>query len=271
MNRRNLHVEVDNPRDAVRLVNDKYRTKAALRAVGVPASPTIATVRHRADLVNFDWESLPDTWALKPNHGRGGAGIMLAARREREGWETASGGSLGREAVARHISYILDGDYSMEGMQRDWALFEPLIVPHPTLAVLSGSGLADVRVICCHQEPVLSMMRLPTLASGGRANLHQGAIGAAVDLTSGRLTRARHRGRDVSAHPDTGKTLIGVEVPCWEKVLDAAAACGDATGLGYLGTDIVIDRERGPLVLEVNARPGLEIQNVTGVGLLGLL
>jgi glutathione synthase/RimK-type ligase-like ATP-grasp enzyme len=31
--------------------------------------------------------------------------------------------------------------------------------------------------------------------------------------------------------------------------------------------DIVVDRERGPLVLEINARPGLEIQNVVGRGL----
>lgn len=38
-------------------------------------------------------------------------------------------------------------------------------------------------------------------------------------------------------------------------------------GLGYLGVDLAIDRELGPLVMEVNARPGLQVQNVTGAGL----
>ena len=43
-----------------------------------------------------------------------------------------------------------------------------------------------------------------------------------------------------------------------------ATRCGAATGLGYLGVDIVVDEAAGPLVLEVNSHPGLEIQNITG-------
>ena len=39
------------------------------------------------------------------------------------------------------------------------------------------------------------------------------------------------------------------------------------TGLGYLGVDMVIDRERGPLILEMNARPGLNIQIANASGL----
>ena len=39
------------------------------------------------------------------------------------------------------------------------------------------------------------------------------------------------------------------------------------TGLGYLRVDMVIDNDRGPLILEMNARPGLSIQiaNCTGL------
>lgn len=40
------------------------------------------------------------------------------------------------------------------------------------------------------------------------------------------------------------------------------------TGLGYIGVDLVIDRERGPLLLELNARPGLAIQMANREGLL---
>ena len=39
-----------------------------------------------------------------------------------------------------------------------------------------------------------------------------------------------------------------------------AARCYEAVELGYLGVDIVLDRQQGPLILELNARPGLNIQ-----------
>ena len=37
--------------------------------------------------------------------------------------------------------------------------------------------------------------------------------------------------------------------------------------LGYLGVDLVVDAKLGPQVLEINVRPGLEIQNVNAMGL----
>ena len=51
-------------------------------------------------------------------------------------------------------------------------------------------------------------------------------------------------------------------------MLHIAARTFDMTGLGYLGVDMVIDRERGPLLLELNARPGLQIQVANQKGLL---
>ena len=124
-----------------------------------------------------------------------------------------------------------------------------------------------MRVLCLGDQPVLAMVRLTTRSSGGRAKLHQGAIGAAVDLATGRLTRAWTGRSTVTHHPDSGELVVGAD-PHWDAVLDAAAKCGPATGLRYVGADVVVDAEAGPLVLEVNARPGLQIQNVTGVGLL---
>ena len=43
------------------------------------------------------------------------------------------------------------------------------------------------------------------------------------------------------------------------------------TPLGYFGADIATDRQRGPLLLELNARPGLAIQIANGQGLLSRL
>jgi glutathione synthase/RimK-type ligase-like ATP-grasp enzyme len=47
-----------------------------------------------------------------------------------------------------------------------------------------------------------------------------------------------------------------------------AAQSTDITGLGYLGVDLVIDKKDGPLLLELNARPGLQIQIANRKGLL---
>ncbi len=269
MNARSARVEAENPLQAIQLVNSKYDTKAALEEVGVPVAPTLVRIRDRRDLSHLDWDALPEAFALKPNYGRGGAGILLA--RDGDGWRTASGRYLGRDAITDHIRSILEGEYSLESLDHDSALLEPLIVPHPVLARLVPSGLPDIRVICHQGDPLLAMMRLPTEESEGRANLHQGAVGAAVDLGSGRVDRAMLKHERIENHPDTGERLVGVEVPEWGAVVEAAARCGEATGLGYLGADVVVDKDRGPLVLEVNARPGLEIQNVAGVGLADLL
>lgn len=271
MNARTLMVDKENSPRAIRFVDNKQKTKDALEEVGVPVPPTVELVRDRRDLANLDWDGLPDAWVLKPNMGRQGEGILAAAESEAsetgDGWRTASGRQLSKSDLVDHVRSVLDGEFSPQDVENDWVLFEKLVVPHEALAQLVPQGLPDIRIICYRSEPLLAMMRLPTNASDGRANLHQGALGAAVDLGSGCVTRALFKGRETSEHPDTGHDLIGAEVPYWDQILDAAASCSDATGLGYLGVDMVVDEDLGPLVMEVNARPGLQAQNVTGVGL----
>jgi alpha-L-glutamate ligase-like protein len=265
INARNRVISRDNSREAIRLVNDKYATKHALCGAGIPTSPTILFARSRRETAAIDWAAFPDEWALKPNHGLGGNGILLAAGRDGGAWTSPSGKPVTVSAVRNHLRQILDGEFS--GRLRDEAMFEPLIHTHPAMARLAHQGLPDIRVICVRDEPVLAMLRLPTKDSGGRANLHQRAIGAAVDLRTGVITQAQVGDQPITAHPDTGTRLVGEKVPYWIQVLGAAGRCADATGLRYLGVDIVIDATAGPLVLEVNARPGLQIQNITGIGL----
>lgn len=265
INARNAVIARDNPRAAIRLVNDKYATKQALLDAGIPSSPTILFARTRRETSDIDWDRMPAAWALKPNHGLGGNGIMLAAGRRGRHWQSPSGKPVKVAAVKNHLRQILDGEFS--GRLRDEAMFEPLIHTHPAMARLAHQGLPDIRVICVLDEPVLAMLRLPTKESGGRANLHQRAIGAAVDMSTGLITQAQVGDRRVTDHPDTGTRLVGEKVPYWIQILGAAGRCSDATGLRYLGVDLVIDATQGPLVLEVNARPGLQIQNITGRGL----
>jgi len=265
LNARNEHIARENAPEAIRLVDDKCRTKEVLAAAGAPVPPTLALVASHREVRDLQPADLPASWALKPNQSLGGAGILLAASRAPDGWRTASGRRLPLMEVRNHLRWILDGEFSPRG--RDCGLLEPLLRSDERLGRLAFQGLPDVRVICRGSEPLLAMARLPTAASGGRANLHQHAIGAAVDLDSGRITRAATGRTPLRDHPDTGTPLVGALIPCWDAILGAASRCSAATGLRYLGADIVVDAERGPLILEVNARPGLQIQNVTGTGL----
>jgi alpha-L-glutamate ligase-like protein len=108
-------------------------------------------------------------------------------------------------------------------------------------------------------------------ASDGKANLHRGAIGVGIHIKEGTTSTAVHRSAVITHHPDTGHPLCDIQVPYWKEMLLMSARAFDMTGLGYLGVDMVIDRQRGPLLLELNARPGLQIQIANQTGLWSCL
>jgi alpha-L-glutamate ligase-like protein len=157
--------------------------------------------------------------------------------------------------------------YSLGG-RPDRAIIQQRIRLHPAFEGIAYKGIPDVRVVLYRNEPAMAMLRLPTRASNGRANLHQGGIGAGIDLDSGQTFHAVQRDRFVEVHPDTGRPVIGRRVPGWRDVLDMAGRVAAAVGLGYIGVDIVVDADEGPMLLEANARPGLAIQSANGRGLL---
>lgn len=277
INRRNVDlVRRRNPRRFFPVANEKLLAKEALAAAGVPVAPTLAVFATFGALGELDGRlHAYDEFVVKPGRGSGGRGILVIAERERvsdggrdDRFRTAGGRWVTRDELRRHIADIVFGVYSID--RPDCAFVEPRLKPHPFFAALFAGGLSDVRVITVDERPALSMIRVPTVASGGRANLHQGAIGLGVDLETGRVHRAYLRKRLIDVHPDTGEPLIGQQVPGWDGIRAMAETVARALPLKYLGIDIVVDRALGPLVLEVNARPGLEIQNVTGVPLRAL-
>jgi alpha-L-glutamate ligase-like protein len=270
MNRRNALIARLNPREAIKGVNQKYETKERLANAGVPVPPTLALITDEADAADFDFASLPDAFAVKPNRGRRGEGVILVDGRNEDGsWRQLNGEALTVKMLRAHLSRILAGELSLEGSHSDAALFEPLIRTHPDFARLVPYGLPDIRIICLGDLPLMAMTRLPTEESCGRANLHQGAVGAAIEFASGMIFRAVMGEEVVWDHPSTGQPLIGFPIPHWRQAVDAARRCSGALGLGYVGVDIVIDAARGAQVLECNAFPGLEIQNVNAAGLAG--
>jgi len=238
---------------------------------GIPTPATHHIVGHYGDLARLDaaLRGLGE-FVVKPARGSGGSGIVLVTGRSADGFVKSSGDALSVEALRYHVSDIISGIHSLEGRE-DRAIVEALVHPDSLFAAVSYRGVPDLRVVVYRAVPVLAMVRLPTRASDGKANLHQGALGAGIAIHSGTTLTAVHRNSIVTHHPDTGEPVAGIRVPHWREVLRMAALACDMTGMGYIGADIVIDREHGPLMLELNARPGLAIQLANGTGLAARL
>ncbi len=283
MNRRNAACILDhNPRSKFPIVDDKLRMHQLCRTIGVPTPATYAAVSCCAQL-----RQLPELlgeredFVIKPNRGSAGRGVLVVMGRRpgpvprhfRHGTQAPyvylrhNGDAIDLDTMRQHLSDILSGMYSLGG-QNDEAIIQQRIRLHPAFAAISYKGIPDVRVILYRNEPAMAMLRLPTKESGGRANLHQGGIGAGVDLDSGLTIHAVQRNRFIDQHPDTGTPLVGMRVPYWAEVLRLSRRVSEAVGLGYVGVDVVVDDEGGPMLLEANARPGLAIQIANNQGLI---
>ena len=115
----------------------------------------------------------------------------------------------------------------------------------------------------------MAMVRLPTRASHGKANLHQGAVGAGIDIATGVTLDGVVGTEVVTHHPDTTHAdRRSADSRTGTRSWTSRRAATSSPGLGYIGVDIVLDRDLGPLVLELNARPGLAIQIANRQGLL---
>ncbi len=270
MNRRNAeYIMRCNPRSSFPIVDDKVRTKRLAEGHQIPIPPLYHMIESHGEIGKLK-KALQDRhqFVLKPARGAGGSGIVLVTDHAAEGFVQQSGEIISWKDLAYHISDILSGVYSLEGLE-DCALIEALVHPDPIFdAVTYRGGIPDIRIIVYRGVPVMGMVRLPTRASDGKANLHRGAIGVGIDMGRGETLTGVHGFKVLDDHPDTGHPVKGIVIPYWEQMLFMAAQAVDMTNLGFLGVDVVIDREQGPLLLELNARPGLQIQVANQAGLL---
>jgi alpha-L-glutamate ligase-like protein len=268
INRRNLELLSPlNPRRLYPRVDDKIVTKALCEGRGIPVPETFAVIERCGDVRRFgDLTAGRTEFVVKPARGSGGEGILVVTGRDGADLVASNGRRWSPSELRYHLASILAGLYSL-GARPDRAIIEQRIRPHTVFADLAVGGTPDVRIICHCGEPVVAMLRLPTRGSDGRANLHQGAVGAGVELATGRTTGGVLLNRAVAAHPDTGAAIGGREVPHWPALLDVARRLSRALELGYVGIDQVLDEGRGPVVLEANARPGLAIQVANRRGL----
>ena len=268
INKRNAdYLLIYNARRYFPLVDDKFQTKVLAEEAGI-AIPTLYgkiefphEVRQLPEII----APHPD-FVVKPAHGSGGDGILVVVGRLGSLFHLADGDYMSLDDMSHHVNTILAGTFSLGG-QDDKALIEYRVSFDPIFAPISYRGVPDIRIVCLLGVPVMAMVRLPTRMSRGKANLHQGAIAAGISIDEGRTLTAVWRNSVIERHPDTENPVMGIAIPQWDRLLAMAAASYELTHLGLQGIDFVLDVNRGPLVLELNARPGLNIQIANREGL----
>ena len=267
MNSRNLeYIRPYNKQRARKIADNKLLTKKILRKNNIRTPRLINRISSIVQLKTFDWNSLPNSFALKPNHGLGGGGIIVIYGKKKNGnWVRADRQEVSIQDIKNHLVNILDGNYSLAGTI-DTAFFEERVKILKLFKPYGFRGIPDIRVIVFNNIPIMAMLRLPTEESGGRANLHLGGICVGIDLATGITTTAITRNLATQKEffidyvPNTRLSLSGIAIPDWKEILEISVKTQQLTNIGYLGVDIMIDRERGPVVAELNARPGLGIQ-----------
>lgn len=262
------YIRPHNKASAFDIADNKIATKLVCQKNEIPVPEMLAKFDNLKELEDFDFSTLPKSFVVKPVRGTKGGGIEIFYNKDKEGnWIKSNGKRVSLDELKNHCGDIIDGKYSMFS-QRDTVLIEERIKPHKAFRYYTYKGTPDVRVIVFNNMPVMAMLRLPTERSQGKANLDLGGIGVGIDLAVGKTTNSISGKKGfIEFVPGTQIPLSGLKIPQWDKLLEYAVKAANACKLGFGGIDILIDNEKGPLIIEVNARPGLSIQLANDEGL----
>ncbi len=257
-----------NLKGARKIADNKLLTKRMVSKAGIPHPKLLAKLKSRKEAEAYDWNKLSGSFVIKPVSGLGGQGVLVVKKKldDTEKWVLAGGKLVGKSDMTLHALDIVEGRYSRNDLP-DTAMVEERVKIHPKFHKLAVGGTPDVRVIVYNKVPVMAMLRLPTEESGGKANLHQGAIGLGIDMATGITTYGVCKDEPIRFFPDTDKKVNGIAVPEWGKIIKLAGETQNASKLKFLSVDFLIDKERGPMVLELNDQPGLSIQLANHAGL----
>jgi len=268
MNARNHSYGSLNRSKAIGIANSKLKTKALLGKNDISVPQLYTKISSREALQEYDFTSIPTSFVIKPSGGSGGNGILIVRRPKnfRDYWLDVEGNQITLQDIKLHVEDILEGQYGTFGTFH-MAFVEEKVPLHPKLKKYVYQGTPDLRILVFNSVPVMAMLRLPTKESDGKANLHQGGIGVGIDIASGVTLSGVHKNRKVRFLPGTKIKLNGIKIPRWKSVLETAVSAAVITNLQYVGVDILLHPDKGPMVIELNARPGLAIQLANSKGL----
>ncbi|MPY75501.1 MAG: hypothetical protein GEU87_14710 [Alphaproteobacteria bacterium] len=246
------------------IVNDKFLFSCLFEKLGFSVPKNVAvyhptrefgslkTLRNRVALRKFLQDCKRYPLFSKPVDGIWSTGIARLS-----GFDAASDElelADGRRISAD--SYMAQ----LEGFKNGY-LFQEILHPHDAIRNLCGDRVASVRLIVIGEPAgyriVRALWKIPAGKNMADNYWRDGNMLAALDIDSGRVTRVvRGVGEfheKVEAHPNTGKSLVGFEIPHWNasKALCLAAAAV-LPHIKIQAWDIAVCPE-GPVLQEINA------------------
>lgn len=164
-----------------------------------------------------------------------------------------------------------------ELMELPEGVIEEYVIQHHILSQLCKSSLNTLRIVTITSKsmPVTpegaftDIVYIAIRIGGGTAvvdNLHAGGMVVLIDLQSGiTITDGGDaEGNIYKTHPVSGATIKGVKIPFFEETKRMVyEMCSMESVEGYLGWDIGIT-ENGPVLIEVNANPGIDVLSTAG-------
>lgn len=272
LNKRNLFYLLElNQKKKYALVDNKLLTKNILISNNISVPYLYATFKSYFEL-KFLKERIFSfsSFVIKPAQGFGANGIIILEKKQENLWEDSSGKIWKLEDIKLHISFIISGMFSLSN-QKDIALVEEKINSPSIFKNIISTGLPDIRIIVYKKTSVMAMIRFPSFISNGCANLHKGGIGVGININTGCTKFGFYKNKKITVHPDTNKILTNLQIPNWQEIINLAIKSCEIVDINYLGVDMVLNEDEKPIVMELNARPGLSIQMANFTGLIPLL
>ncbi|MFA5871643.1 MAG: sugar-transfer associated ATP-grasp domain-containing protein [Parcubacteria group bacterium] len=264
MNLRNYLIREYNSFESLDLAKDKSGAKRLFSEHGIITPKTFFEIKSFSDLSKISL--FPDEFVIKPSRGFGGNGIMVLQKNS-QGFLDPSGEVFSENKIRKHIRKILDGEFSGH-KEEDVAIVEERIFASPKITFKESAGLPDIRIFCVNYVPVMAMMRHSTKATRGRANLTVGAIGIGIDVETGRVTHLFSKKEEREFKLSDFDIPENFRVPHWKQLIEASIEASKLSQLSISGVDLIIDRNDRVVLIEINGRPGIEIQNVNKKSLL---
>jgi hypothetical protein len=263
------------------LANDKLINHMILLAAGLPCPLPIASftaagrrigkeqVLRTLDEVREFLKGEVYPFYVKPISAGYGRGVLGVAGRDGDQFRLFDGSVVSLDDFLKPFSFAL---YC--GM-----LFQKPLAAHPSVKELTGTdAVSCVRFICLVTPtgPVIHTAFWKITAGENMLdNFSHGDFGnclGAIDLETGKIVRAISKmGADgeITAHPTTGKALIGFTLPDWGRAVALVkSASGSFPGLRLQNWDVALCPD-GPVLLELNTESELAVpQAISGLGIM---
>ena len=269
------------------LAHDKYLFNAVFDSLGFPVPEVLAlfetparAIPHKMlsgkeDLENFIRSNTTYPFVCKPLFGIFSAGVTAVEAFDAQ--EDMLQMVYGHLLPVREYVNLISQHNEKTLFGKKGFIFQSMLKPHSRISSICGDRLCTLRLVVLLDNDGPKLFRaLWKISSGSNVAdnyWRSGNFLASLDPTNGTVLDVVDGGgedrRHIRNHPDTGKELVGFEVPDWKEARHLClSAASVIPGLRIQGWDIALTNN-GPVLLEVNVVGGVGLpQNAFGRGML---